>query len=210
MIIAACLLSIVEVILDWPSRVMPMFALGIVMIGCVIATARRTLLESSRNWNSDDLQIASLSGQTHQRRVCAGWAASRTSRQRIYFPNHTSNLDGVIFMERAARRIAGRHAVPLPLPAITGRRDGCDISSPPGLSMPFDRAKKVTVSNNPIEQMLEAIGQTYSLIIFPEGGFTGIGAEVGAFKGGLYHLGKKRPISNLVPGQHIDNANRSA
>ena len=41
-IIAACLLSIVEVILDWPSRVM-MFALGIVMIGCVITTARRTL-----------------------------------------------------------------------------------------------------------------------------------------------------------------------
>jgi 1-acyl-sn-glycerol-3-phosphate acyltransferase len=66
--------------------------------------------------------------------------------------------------------------------------------------------KKVTAHDNPIDQMLEALGNTYSIIIFPEGG-RNPGPEVGPFKSGIYHLAKKRPDLELIP-VHIDNVNR--
>ena len=47
------------------------------------------------------------------------------------------------------------------------------------------------------------MGQTKSLIVFPEGGRSETG-EIGEFKSGLYYLGKKRPDLELVP-VHIDN-----
>ena len=54
--------------------------------------------------------------------------------------------------------------------------------------------------------MIEAIGDQYSLIVFPEGGRSEEG-ELGEFKSGLYYLGKKRPDLELVP-VYIDNLNR--
>ena len=54
--------------------------------------------------------------------------------------------------------------------------------------------------------MNRAIGQTYSLIVFPEGGRSEDN-ELGEFKSGLYYLGKKRPDLELVP-VYIENLNR--
>ena len=126
-------------------------------------------------------------------------------RQRIYFANHTSNLDGVLLWS----------ALPAELRKLTRPVAAHDywtagpvrhfIASRAFNAVLIER-KKVTASNNPIEQMLQAIGQTYSLIIFPEGG-RNPGPDVGPFKSGLYHLGKKRPDIELVP-VYIDNANR--
>ena len=54
--------------------------------------------------------------------------------------------------------------------------------------------------------MIREMGDTKSLIVFPEGGRSVTG-EIGEFKSGLYYLGKKRPDLELVP-VHIDNMNR--
>ena len=54
--------------------------------------------------------------------------------------------------------------------------------------------------------MVRAIGHTYSLIVFPEGG-RAAADEMGEFKSGLYYLAKKRPDLELVP-VFIDNLNR--
>ena len=54
--------------------------------------------------------------------------------------------------------------------------------------------------------MIREMGDTKSLIVFPEGGRSTNG-EIGEFKSGLYYLGKKRPDFELVP-VHIDNMNR--
>jgi 1-acyl-sn-glycerol-3-phosphate acyltransferase len=64
----------------------------------------------------------------------------------------------------------------------------------------------VKVHNNPVNMLLDAIGDRYSLIVFPEGG-RNPGVEIGDFKSGLYYLCKKRPDLEAVP-VYIDNMNR--
>jgi 1-acyl-sn-glycerol-3-phosphate acyltransferase len=54
--------------------------------------------------------------------------------------------------------------------------------------------------------MIREISNTYSLIVFPEGGRSA-GEEMGDFKSGLYYLSKKRPDLELVP-VYMDNLNR--
>ena len=69
----------------------------------------------------------------------------------------------------------------------------------------IDRTE-IKVHNSPIDMMIREMGDTKSLIVFPEGGRSVTG-EIGEFKSGLYYLGKKRPDLELVP-VHIDNMNR--
>ena len=57
-----------------------------------------------------------------------------------------------------------------------------------------------------MDQLVDALGQTGSLIIFPEG-TRSLSAQTGAFKSGIYHLAKRRPDVELVPVL-IDNLNR--
>ncbi len=127
------------------------------------------------------------------------------TRQRIYFANHTSNLDFVAMWA----------ALPPPIRVLTRPAAAHDywtinrvrhyVAAKVFNAVLIER-KKVTAHNNPIDQMLEAIGDMHSLIIFPEGR-RNTQPEIGEFKSGLYHLGKKRPDIDLIP-VHIDNLNR--
>lgn len=54
--------------------------------------------------------------------------------------------------------------------------------------------------------ILKEIGDTSSVIVFPEGGRSS-GDGVGDFKSGIYYMGKKRPDLELMP-VYIDNLNR--
>ncbi len=54
--------------------------------------------------------------------------------------------------------------------------------------------------------MLEAMGETDSLILFPEG-TRGTGEEVAAFKSGLYYLCRHRPGLRIIPA-YLNNLNR--
>jgi 1-acyl-sn-glycerol-3-phosphate acyltransferase len=69
----------------------------------------------------------------------------------------------------------------------------------------IDRTK-IKVHRSPVDLMIRAMGNQYSLIIFPEGG-RNAGEDMGEFKSGLYYLAKKRPDLELVP-VFMDNLNR--
>jgi len=133
------------------------------------------------------------------------------SRQRIYFANHTSHLDAVVlwaslpaearalarpvaardYWEKTALRryLAGRvfHAV------LINR-------NPQGSERSLAAAQAV------MEQMVAALADRSSLIVFPEG-TRGSGEDLAEFKSGIYHLAQKRPDVELVPA-YLEHLNR--
>ncbi len=125
--------------------------------------------------------------------------------QRIYFANHTSHLDALVVWSALPARV---RAVTRPVAA----KDYWDkgwfrrfMATNVFDALLIDR-EKIKVHNSPVDMLLRAIGETHSLIVFPEG-HRNTGPEVGEFKSGLYHLAKKRPELELIP-VHIDNVNR--
>ena len=124
--------------------------------------------------------------------------------QRVYFANHTSHLDALVVWASLPPEVRN-------LTCPVAAKDYWD-SGPVRRhiaksfnALLIDR-KKIKVHNSPIDFLLREIGQANSLIVFPEGGRNTTG-EMGSFKSGLYHLGKKRPDMELVP-VYIDNLNR--
>ena len=69
----------------------------------------------------------------------------------------------------------------------------------------IDRTE-IKVHQSPVDLMLREIGDTYSLIVFPEGSRNDE-PEMREFKSGLYYLSKKKPDLELVP-VYIENVNR--
>jgi 1-acyl-sn-glycerol-3-phosphate acyltransferase len=57
-----------------------------------------------------------------------------------------------------------------------------------------------------VARMVDGLGDTHSLIVFPEG-TRGSGDSVAPFKSGLYHLARARPDVELVPVS-LENLNR--
>lgn len=126
-------------------------------------------------------------------------------KQRVYFANHTSNLDGPVLWA----------SLPPPVRALTRMVAAKDYWSAGRLRMKLAcdvfnalliERKKPTPECNPLDDMVNALGDRHSLIIFPEGGRQTT-PEPQPFKGGLYHLAKKRPDVELVP-VWMENLNR--
>jgi 1-acyl-sn-glycerol-3-phosphate acyltransferase len=126
-------------------------------------------------------------------------------RQRVYFANHTSNLDALVVWA----------SLPPPVRALTRPVAARDywIKGPlrrylagKVLKAVLIERKKPTAHDNPLADMLGALGDGYSLIIFPEGGRQ-TGMELAPFKSGLFHLAKDRPDVEFVPVL-IENLNR--
>jgi len=124
---------------------------------------------------------------------------------RVYFANHTSNLDFVLLWA----------AMPRHLRVVTRPVAAHDYwtASPLRLAMAqkifnavLIERKRVTRANNPMEPMLAALRAGESLIIFPEGG-RNTGDGIGEFRGGLYHLAKQGMEIEFVP-VYIENLNR--
>ena len=125
--------------------------------------------------------------------------------QRIYFANHTSHLDALVVWS----------SLPLELRNLTRPVAAKDYWNNGAIrrylatkvfdALLIDRTE-IKVHNSPIDMMIREMGDTKSLIVFPEGGRSVTG-NIGEFKSGLYYLGKKRPDLELVP-VHIDNMNR--
>jgi 1-acyl-sn-glycerol-3-phosphate acyltransferase len=126
-------------------------------------------------------------------------------RQRVYFANHTSNLDALVIwaslpppVRDLTRPVAARdYWIKDPL-----RRHLANHV----LHAVLIERKKPTVRDNPLADMLTALGDKHSLIIFPEGGRQ-TGNEMAPFKAGLFHLAKDRPDVEFVPVL-IENLNR--
>ena len=144
------------------------------------------------------------------------WAGCEPDeKQRIYFANHTSHLDFVVlwsalptdlrvhtrpvaaqdYWESSALR---RYVVMNVFNAVLVQRGVMGQAKSPEEARNAGRAL--------IEQMATALGDQYSLILFPEG-TRGNGEKVGPFRAGLYHLALRRPDVELVPA-YLENMNR--
>ncbi|HVX63085.1 MAG TPA: lysophospholipid acyltransferase family protein [Pirellulales bacterium] len=125
--------------------------------------------------------------------------------QRVYFANHTSHLDPIVIWSSLPAEV---RALTRPVAAkdywekgVVRRYLATEVFD----ALLIDR-KHIKVHQSPVDLMLKAMGDTHSVIIFPEGG-RNAGAEIGEFKSGLYYMAKKRPDLELVP-VHLDNMNR--
>ncbi len=136
-------------------------------------------------------------------------------RQRIYFANHTSHLDFVLLwsslppaLRARARPVAGRDYWERGRLRryLSSRVFNAVLIDRPGVAATGDRGSAVAAARAGIERMAAAMGDRWSLIVFPEG-TRGDGADVAPFKSGLYHLATMRPELELVP-VYLDNMNR--
>lgn len=135
------------------------------------------------------------------------WTAGRpeAGRVRIYFANHSSNLDTVALLaalpfdlRKDTRPIAAkdywtktwitRHAALVALNAVL-----------------IDRKREE--AGDPLAPAIAAVEAGSSLIIFPEGQ-RNVGEIPGVFKSGIFHLSRRFPEADLIP-VYLENIVRS-
>lgn len=127
------------------------------------------------------------------------------TRQRIYFANHTSHLDAAVVWASLPASVRSRTR------PVAARDYWAKGRLRPYLAKRVFNAvlierEKISAHDSPIDQLVEALGQSCSLIIFPEG-TRSLTGEIGAFKSGIFHLARRRPDVECVPVL-IDNLNR--
>lgn len=129
----------------------------------------------------------------------AFWRGGRpNAAQRIFFANHASHGDFVLlwaslppWLRRHTRPVAGAdYWNKSALRRFIGGRVFRAVL--------IDRERK-EASPDPIEQMVAALANGDSLIIFPEGTRNTTDAVLLPFKSGLFHLAAKYPRAELVP-----------
>jgi 1-acyl-sn-glycerol-3-phosphate acyltransferase len=118
-------------------------------------------------------------------------------KQRVYFANHTSNLDTIVIWS----------ALPPFLRKITRPVAAKDYWSKPGirqhiatkeLNVVFVERNKEDRTEDPLNPLREALKEGSSLIIFPEGKRNSE-AIPNEFKAGIYYLKKEFPEVEFVP-----------
>ena len=136
------------------------------------------------------------------RGAAAAWAPEGA---RVFFANHTSNLDFVALWAVLPPELRRRTRPAAARDYWTGGPVRRWLAERVFRAVLIER-KQVTRANNPIEQMVPVLEAGDCLILFPEGGrFEG--AELAPFKSGLFHLAGRCPAAALVP-VYIENLNR--
>jgi 1-acyl-sn-glycerol-3-phosphate acyltransferase len=139
---------------------------------------------------------------------------SETPRQRIYFANHTSHLDFVVLWSalpaeaRARTRpVAAKDYWESGVKAYLAQNVFRAVLVQRGVAaQAASEEEERAAGRATIEQLAEALGETESLILFPEG-TRGTGETVAPFRSGLFHLAKRKPDAELVP-VYLENLNR--
>lgn len=143
------------------------------------------------------------------------WVGCRPeARQRIYFANHTSHLDFVVLwsalpgdLRGRTRPVAARDYWEKGLRAYLAQKVfRAVLIHRGGVAKECDKPVGPGEAHAVIDQLAEAMGQTDSLIFFPEG-TRGTGETIAPFRSGLYYLAQKRPDVELVP-VHLENLGR--
>ncbi|PYU63819.1 MAG: 1-acyl-sn-glycerol-3-phosphate acyltransferase [Acidobacteria bacterium] len=143
------------------------------------------------------------------------WAGCRPEeKQRIYFANHTSHLDFVVLwaalpgeVRARTRPVAAKDYWEKGLKAYLAQRVfRAVLVHRGGTAQAGNREEARAAARTVVDRLAEAMGETDSLILFPEGK-RGTGETVGPFRSGLYYLAKRRPEVELVPA-YLENMNR--
>lgn len=126
------------------------------------------------------------------------WGGTLPSKnQRIYFANHTSNLDTIIIWS----------ALPSELRSITRPVAAKDYWDKEGirrhiatkeLNVVFVERNKENRTEDPLNPLRRALDEGFSLIIFPEGK-RNPSPIPGEFKSGIYRLREEYPNVEFVP-----------
>ena len=131
--------------------------------------------------------------------VRADWRGIEpVSRQRVYFANHVSNADMPMIwtvlpghMRRQTRPVAAAdYWLKTRLRAFVG---------PEVFNCVLVDRRPETRTEDPMENILNALDEGSSLIIFPEGKRNITEDLLLPFRSGLYNLGRARPDVDLVP-----------
>jgi 1-acyl-sn-glycerol-3-phosphate acyltransferase len=132
-----------------------------------------------------------------------------STRQRVYYGNHSSHLDIVVLWSSLPREIRR-------LTRPVAARDYWETSRLRKFlvhnifnAIMIDRSGHggdFSAAERSLEATLDGIGDRYSLIIFPEG-TRGSGDEIAPFKSGIYHIAKHKPGIEFVP-VYLENLNR--
>jgi 1-acyl-sn-glycerol-3-phosphate acyltransferase len=125
-----------------------------------------------------------------------------SSRQRVYFANHTSYLDFIVLWSVLPQKL---RSMIRPVAAKdywnSGLRKRIAVGAFHAVLVErggkIQEGDRVTTARNTLEQLLQALEEGNSLIVFPEGP-RGNGLEVGTFKSGIYYLWTKRPDVQFV------------
>lgn len=126
------------------------------------------------------------------------------AEQRIYFANHQSHADLVMIWAALPQELRG---ITRPIAAKdywTQTPFKQWITTAVFNAIYVDRSK--TTDQDPLEPLIEALGNGDSIILFPEG-TRGHAEEPQAFKAGLYNLTTRFPDVVLVPAW-INNVQR--
>jgi 1-acyl-sn-glycerol-3-phosphate acyltransferase len=127
--------------------------------------------------------------------------------QRVYFANHTSNLDAPVIWAALPSQLR-YNTRPIAAQDYWDKGAVRQFLAKRILNAVLIERLKVTRSSHPLVPMEAALATGSSLIIFPEGtrGRNESG-ELGEFKPGLFHLARKFPGVQFVP-VYLDNLSR--
>jgi 1-acyl-sn-glycerol-3-phosphate acyltransferase len=143
------------------------------------------------------------------------WAGCQPeARQRIYFANHASHLDFVVLwsalpsqVRARTRPVAAKDYWDHGVKAYLAQRVFRAVLVQRGAAAQAATAEEARAAGRAItEQLAEALGETDSLILFPEG-TRGTGETVAPFRSGLFYLAKRKSDVELVPA-YLENLNR--
>ena len=126
------------------------------------------------------------------------------AEQRIYFANHQSHLDWVLIWA----------SLPQAMRATTRPIAARDYWTSGSFKHWITRevfnavyvSRQRSDDQDPLDPLIEALGNGDSLVLFPEGTRSNKGAPQ-AFKSGLFHLAEQFPQVQLIPAW-IDNVQR--
>lgn len=135
-------------------------------------------------------------------------------RQRIYFANHTSHLDFVVIWSALPEEVrvhthpvAAKEYWETGLRGYLARKVFHAVLVRRGARPRGDHsAEAVAHASAVVDQLAEAMGDSESLIIFPEGTRSS-GESIAPFRSGLYYLARKKPAVELIP-VYLENLGR--
>jgi len=130
--------------------------------------------------------------------------AEPTTRQRIYFANHSSHFDTLAIIAALPPAIRARTRPVAALDYWGKTRMRRFIAVECLRSILINRTR--TGEGDPLDPVREGLAAGSSILIFPEG-TRGSGETIAPFRSGLYRLAEAFPDVELVPA-YLDNLSR--